>query len=46
MNIILKKSTNGGSVTEDRWYTEGDGEMYGVSLNNGSEVERIHQLYR
>jgi hypothetical protein len=20
--------------------------MYGVSLNNGSEVERIHQLYR
>ncbi|PKH67447.1 ferric enterobactin receptor [Flavobacterium sp. ALD4] len=39
MNIILKKSTNGGSVTVRSGITaEGDGEMYGVSLNNGSEV--------
>ncbi|MEZ7500307.1 TonB-dependent receptor [Flavobacterium sp. Arc3] len=39
MNIILKKSTNGGSVTVRSGVTsEGDGEMYGVSLNNGSEV--------
>ena len=39
MNIILKKSTNGGSVTLRSGVTsEGDGEMLGVSLNNGSTV--------
>ena len=39
MNIILKKSTNGGSVTARSGMTsEGDGEMIGVSLNNGSTV--------
>lgn len=39
MNIILKKSTNGGSVTSRSGVTsEGDGEMIGVSLNNGSTV--------
>ena len=39
MNIILKKSTNGGSVTARSGVTsEGDGEMIGVSLNNGSTV--------
>lgn len=39
MNIILKKNTNGGSVTVRSGITsEGDGEMLGVSLNNGSEV--------
>jgi iron complex outermembrane receptor protein len=39
MNIILKKSTNGGSVTARSGVTsEGDGEMIGVSLNNGSSV--------
>ena len=39
MNIILKKSTNGGSVTARSGLTsEGDGEMIGVSLNNGSTV--------
>ncbi|MFV8361180.1 TonB-dependent receptor [Flavobacterium sp. LS1P3] len=39
MNIILKKSTNGGSVTARSGVTsEGDGEMIGVSLNNGSKV--------
>ncbi|WP_369752286.1 TonB-dependent receptor [Flavobacterium sp. WC2409] len=39
MNIILKKSTNGGSVTVRSGMTsEGDGEMLGVSLNNGSTV--------
>ncbi|MDI5888064.1 TonB-dependent receptor [Flavobacterium yafengii] len=39
MNIILKKSTNGGSVTARSGITsEGDGEMIGVSLNNGSTV--------
>ncbi|MFV8375472.1 TonB-dependent receptor [Flavobacterium sp. LB1P62] len=39
MNIILKKNTNGGSVTVRSGITsEGDGEMLGVSLNNGSTV--------
>lgn len=39
MNIILKKSTNGGSVTARSGITsEGDGEMLGVSFNNGSTV--------
>lgn len=39
MNIILKKSTNGGSVTLRSGITgKGDGEMIGVSLNNGSTV--------
>lgn len=39
MNIILKKDTKGGSVTVRSGITaEGDGEMLGVSLNNGSEV--------
>jgi iron complex outermembrane receptor protein len=39
MNIILKKDTKGGSVTIRSGMTsEGDGEMLGVSLNNGSEV--------
>ncbi|OUD37065.1 TonB-dependent receptor [Flavobacterium sp. FPG59] len=39
MNIILKKNTNGPSVTMRTGVTsEGDGEMIGVSLNNGSEV--------
>ncbi|MCF6140692.1 TonB-dependent receptor [Flavobacterium sp. K77] len=39
MNIILKKNTNGPSVTMRSGMTsEGDGEMIGISLNNGSEV--------
>ncbi|MFE3866674.1 TonB-dependent receptor domain-containing protein [Flavobacterium sp. LS2P90] len=39
MNIILKKNTNYGSVTVRTGVTsEGDGEMLGVSLNNGSTV--------
>lgn len=39
MNIILKKNTNGGSVTVRSGVTsEGDGEMLGVSMNNGSTV--------
>ena len=39
MNIILKKSTGGGSVTVRSGMTsEGDGEMLGVSMNNGSTV--------
>lgn len=39
MNIILKKDTKSGSVTVRSGITsEGDGEMLGVSLNNGSEV--------
>lgn len=39
MNIILKKNTNGPSVTMRSGITsEGDGEMIGISLNNGSEV--------
>ncbi|RTY88994.1 TonB-dependent receptor [Flavobacterium sp. RSP15] len=39
MNIILKKNTNYGSVTLRSGVTsEGDGEMLGVSLNNGSTV--------
>ncbi|MBC5839634.1 TonB-dependent receptor [Flavobacterium muglaense] len=39
MNIILKKSTNGGSVTVRTGITgQGDGEMYGISMNNGTKV--------
>ena len=39
MNIILKKNTDGGSVTLRTGITgKGDGEMYGISLNNGSEI--------
>jgi iron complex outermembrane receptor protein len=39
MNIILKKNTNGGSATLRTGITgKGDGEMFGVSLNNGSKV--------
>ncbi|RTY73230.1 TonB-dependent receptor [Flavobacterium sp. LS1R10] len=39
MNIILKKNTNYGSVTLRSGVTsEGDGEMLGISLNNGSTV--------
>lgn len=39
MNIILKKNTNGGSITARSGMTsEGDGEMIGISLNNGSTV--------
>ncbi|MFV8340831.1 TonB-dependent receptor [Flavobacterium sp. XS2P39] len=39
MNIILKKNTSGGSVTVRSGVTsEGDGEMLGVSMNNGSTV--------
>ena len=39
LNIILKKRTDNGSVTIKTGVTgEGDGEMLGVSLNNGSTV--------
>jgi iron complex outermembrane receptor protein len=39
MNIILKDDYNGGSVTFNTGITTaGDGETYGVSLNNGSTV--------
>ena len=39
MNIILKKGTNDGSATLRTGITsKGDGEMYGVSINNGSTV--------
>ncbi|MFV8346338.1 TonB-dependent receptor [Flavobacterium sp. ZB4P13] len=39
INIILKKRTDDGSVTVRTAITaEGDGEMLGVSLNNGSTV--------
>nr|WP_314896602.1 TonB-dependent receptor [uncultured Flavobacterium sp.] len=39
INIILKKGTDNGSVTVKTGITaEGDGEMLGVSLNNGSTV--------
>ncbi|TDE55256.1 TonB-dependent receptor domain-containing protein [Flavobacterium sp. GT3P67] len=39
INIILKKRTDDGSVTVRTGITaEGDGEMLGVSLNNGSTV--------
>ena len=37
INIILKKRTNNGSLTLKTGITaEGDGEMFGLSLNNGS----------
>ena len=39
MNIILKDSPNEGSVTVRTGITsEGDGEMFGVALNNGSTI--------
>jgi iron complex outermembrane receptor protein len=39
MNIILKKNTTIGSATLRSGITsEGDGEMFGISLNNGSTV--------
>lgn len=39
MNIILKKNTTIGSTTLRSGITsEGDGEMFGISLNNGSSV--------
>lgn len=39
MNIILKKNTTVGSATLRSGITsEGDGEMFGISLNNGSTV--------
>lgn len=39
MNIILKKSTKGGSATLRSGITgKGDGEMIGVSINNGTTV--------
>jgi iron complex outermembrane receptor protein len=39
MNIILKKNTNGGSATLRSGITsKGDGEMFGLSINNGSTV--------
>ena len=39
MNIILKKSTNGGSATVRTGITgAGDGEMYGISINNGTTI--------
>lgn len=39
MNIILKDDYNGGSVTFNTGITTaGDGETYGISLNNGSRI--------
>jgi iron complex outermembrane receptor protein len=39
MNIILKDTPNGGSATLRTGMTsEGDGEMFGVALNNGSTI--------
>jgi iron complex outermembrane recepter protein len=39
MNIILKKNTDVGSATLRTGMTsEGDGEMYGISLNNGATL--------
>tara|TARA_B110000046_G_C13020073_1_gene410668 strand:+ start:1639 stop:4434 length:2796 start_codon:yes stop_codon:yes gene_type:complete len=39
MNIILKDNVNGGSATVRTGMTsEGDGEMFGVSVNNGSSI--------
>jgi iron complex outermembrane recepter protein len=39
MNIILKKNTSFGSATLRTGLTsEGDGEMYGISLNNGATL--------
>jgi iron complex outermembrane receptor protein len=39
MNIILKKKTGDGAVTVRSGITsEGDGEMLGISLNNGSTI--------
>jgi len=39
MNIILKKNANRGSVTFNAGVTgEGDGETYGVAINNGSKL--------
>lgn len=39
MNIILKKNVNGGSATLRSGITsEGDGEMFGLSINNGTTL--------
>ena len=39
MNIILKSNTNGGNVNIRTGLTsKGDGEYYGISLNNGTKV--------
>jgi iron complex outermembrane receptor protein len=38
INIILKDSPKGGSATLRTGLTAGDGEMIGVSLNNGSSI--------
>lgn len=39
MNIILKKNTNGANVNLRSGITgKGDGEMFGISVNNGSKV--------
>jgi iron complex outermembrane receptor protein len=39
MNIILKKSSNGGSATLRTGITsEGDGETFGLTINNGTTV--------
>lgn len=39
MNIILKEDANNGSVTFNAGVTsEGDGETYGVALNNGTQL--------
>ncbi len=39
MNIVLKKDTKGGFANlRTGITTEGDGEFYGISLNNGSKV--------
>ncbi|MFT7120132.1 MAG: iron complex outermembrane receptor protein, partial [Neolewinella sp.] len=41
MNIILKDDAEGGSFTLRTGITsEGDGEMFGISLNNGSKMGR------
>lgn len=41
MNIILKDEDDGGSFTLRTGITsEGDGEMYGIALNNGSSLGR------
>ena len=39
MNIILKDDINGGSATVRTGITsKGDGEMFGISINNGTEI--------
>jgi iron complex outermembrane receptor protein len=45
MNIILKKSTSGGSVTVRTGITgQGDGEMYGISNNGTVGVRKVFEL--